>query len=204
MAHLSPEQLLFLRVHGIPLSSMFDATGMRTSDYQRAMKEEGKSFAYGVTPCNKALHRLRTRAGHCIQCDHAKIAYMLRHDAKSTIYIAGSARGRIIKVGCSNDVHVRRQLLNSYSYGGQFDWRILATATTARAGRVECDAHARLWRFHAHGEYVQGGKRRTCYELFQCDFDDAAEAVRASLPDGVTLEVLDAERASVAFRFRTT
>jgi hypothetical protein len=202
MAELTPEQRTFLAARGIPLSCLFDASGMSKPDYQRAMKEAGKSFAYGVTPCIKGGHRLRTRAGHCIQCDHSKIAYMLRHDAPSTIYIAGSVRGRLLKVGCSNDVQVRRQLLNSYWYGGQFDWQILATAQTPSAGRVEFEVHARLARFHVSGEYVQGGKRRVCYELFRCDFEDAADAVRATLPAGITLRVPNLERATKAFRFR--
>jgi hypothetical protein len=198
---LTPEQLLFLRAHEVPLSSVFDASGMTKPNYQRAMKEAGKSFAYGVSRCLNGHQSIRTRAGHCIQCDHARIAYMLRHDAQLTIYIAGSARGRLIKVGCSSDVQVRRELLNSYWYGGQFDWRILATASPPAAGRVECEVHAKLARFQAAGDYVQGGRRHKCYELFRCNFDDAVEALRASLPRGIELSIPDSSATS-AFQFR--
>lgn len=201
MADLTDEQRTFLVAHAIPLSSVFDASGMRKPDYQRAMKEARKSFAFGVSRCLNGHHSIRTRAGHCIQCDHSRIAYMLRHDAQSTIYIAGSIRGRLIKVGCSSDVEVRRKLLNSYWYGGQFDWQILATAYTSAAGSVECAAHSRLAGFQVAGEYEQGGRRHKCYELFRCDFDVAADAVRASLPTNVELCIPDQGRASTAFRF---
>ena len=111
MAGLKPDQLSFLAAHGIPLGSVFDASGMRTADYQTVMKNLGKAFAYGVTPCNRALHTLRTRAGHCIQCDYSKIAYMLRFDATAFIYVAASTNGNLKKVGSSGDIYERRGML---------------------------------------------------------------------------------------------
>lgn len=202
MAELAPDQLDFLANHRIPLSCVFDASGMTRSDYRATMKELGKSFAYGVTPCNKARHTLRSRGGHCIQCDHAQIAYMLRHEATAFIYIAASAVGRFIKVGVSNDVPSRRENLNNYRYGGQADWQILAIADCSEAGRVECAVHAQLSQFRVPGEYTQGGIRRRCYELFQCDFADARDAIRTELPRDVHLKISDETRAVSAFAFR--
>jgi hypothetical protein len=202
VADLTPEQLAFFSAHGIPLSAVFDASGMRRSDYQRAMKEADKSFAFGVSRCRIGHQSLRTRAGHCIQCDHSRIAYMLGYDAPANIYIAGTLRGRLIKVGRSSDVAVRRQLLNSYRYGGQSDWQILASAHAPAAGRVEFEAHGRLARFSAAGHYEQGGQRHRCYELFECDFADAADAIRASLPNSVELVLRNQDRAENSFQFR--
>jgi hypothetical protein len=202
MTELTDEQRAFLNTHGIPLSAMFDASGMRTAAYQRAMKEADKSFAYGVTPCIKAGHRLRTRAGHCIQCDHSKIAYMLRYDGPANVYIGGSKRSEVLKIGSSGLVSERCMLLNSYRYGGHADWKMLAWAFTPAAGRVEFDIHNRLGRYSTSGEYVQGGVRRSCYELFRCNFTDALDALRASLPNGVEIKIPDERGAHEDYNFR--
>ena len=204
MAELTPEQRAFLAAHGIPLSDMFDASGMRKSDYSEAMREAGKNFAFGVSACGKGAHTLRTRAGHCIQCDHAKIAFMIRHEAPANVYIGGSLRGEHIKVGSSGLVQERRMLLNSYRYGGHSDWGMLAWAFTPAAGRVEFDVHTKLARYSAPGEYWHGGVRRSCYELFKCNFDDALEALRDSLSDGVKITIPNEERAYVEYNFRQT
>lgn len=202
MSDLTREQLAFLAAHGIPLSAMFDASGMRKPDYQQTMRESEKSFAHGVTACSRGGHRLRTRAGHCIQCDHSKIAYMLRHEAPATVYIAASIRGQLMKVGSSGLVPERRMMLNAYRYGDQSDWQMLATACTPAAGRVECDVHAKLARYSVPGGYWQGGKRRSCYELFKCNLADALEALRTSLPDSIELTIADEGRSSTKFNFR--
>lgn len=202
MADLSEAQIKFLRGQNIPLSSLFDATGIKKTDYQLAMKAEGKSFAYGVTPCNAAGHTLRTRAGHCIQCDHAKIAYMLRHDARAYIYIAASATGRLIKIGSSIDIADRRDKLNRYQYGGQNDWQVLATANSPAVGRAELQAHAKLARWSVLGEYVRAGKKQRCYELFRCNFSDARDALISALGKAAPLRIPDEERAMAAFNFR--
>ena len=75
MAEPSDDQRKFLRDQKLPLSFLFDASGMRKVDYEAVMKRDEKFFAFGVTPCSKGGHSLRTRSGHCIQCDTAKIAY---------------------------------------------------------------------------------------------------------------------------------
>lgn len=202
MATLSDEQKRFLRAQNIPFSAMFDASGMKNAEYQIAMKSEGKSFAYGVTPCAKGGHTLRTRKGHCIQCDHSKIAFMLRHDARAFIYIAASVSGRLIKIGSSIDVADRTEKLNRYRYGGQQDWQILATANSASAGRAESAAHAKLASFSVRGDYVRMGKTQQCYELFRCSFQDARDALAEALGKGAYLKIPDEKRALAAFNFR--
>jgi hypothetical protein len=204
VAELSSEQRAFLAANGIALSTVFDATGMRKTDYQDAMEELGKSFAYGVTPCRRSMHTLRTRAGHCIQCDPAKIAFMLRYDSSGLVYIAGSEAGRLIKVGSSGDIEQRRGTLNDLCYGGQRDWQILASAKCGAAGRIEFAVHSKLAPFATSGHYFRGAKKQNCYELFRCDFVDAQDALKSELPDGSRLNVKDVERSTALFRFRTT
>ena len=202
MTELTADQISFLQSQNIPLSSVFDASGMRKSDYPFAMRVEGKRFAFGVTPCKAAGHTLRTRAGHCIQCDPSKIAFMLRHDSWAHIYIAGSKAGRLIKIGYTTDVDVRIDTLNSEEYGGQKDWQILATAFHPQAGRVEFFTHAKLELFAVPGEYVKDGRPQKCYELFRCNFVDALDALQRGLGEAGVLYVPDQEYALAAFQFR--
>ena len=202
MAELSNEQLKFLRSQKIPPSAMFDASGLKKADYQNAMKAEGKCFCYGGNDCNNG-HALKARSGHCIQCDHARIGFMLRNDADAYIYIAASVTGRLIKIGCTIDIAVRAAALNRLQYGGQNDWHILATAYTPAAGKVEFEAHAALSRFNVPGEYVKAGRRQRCYELFRCDFQDAREALTQALGRGIVLKVPNEARAMAAFNFST-
>ena len=68
MTELTEEQLAYLQNHKVSLGSVFDATGLGRKDYSAKMKALGKAVAYGVTPCKKAGHTLRSRSGGCIQC----------------------------------------------------------------------------------------------------------------------------------------
>jgi hypothetical protein len=43
-------------------------------------KSEGKTLVLGGK-CRRAGHRLRTRAGHCAQCDPKKIKFQERYNA---------------------------------------------------------------------------------------------------------------------------
>jgi hypothetical protein len=202
MASLSPDQLFFLQTQNIPLSSLFDASGMRTADYQAVMKAEGKSFAYGVAPCGSGGHTLRTRRGHCIECDHARIAFMLRHDKRAYVYIAASYAGKLIKIGSSGDVADRTKKLCEYLYGGYGDWQVLSTAATDAAGRIECNVHSRLAQYSVAGEYIRAGHRQNCYELFRCDFSDARDALLAALGSTAKIQTPNEARAESAFKFR--
>lgn len=178
MAELSESQLAFLNSHNVPLSLVFDASGMRTADYKRVMGEEGKCFAIGVTPCARGGHRLRTRAGHCAQCDPAKIAYMLRHVSPGYVYIAGSVVGQLLKVGATESIGGRRVSIRGYA--DLFDWQILAHAHCAGAGKIEGHIQTRLARFHVHRDYRKGPRRQTCYELFRCNFSRALDVLRSA------------------------
>ena len=115
MSKLTKEQSAFLAKHNTPISSVFDASGMGKSDYRAAMKELGKTVAIGVTPCKKGNHTMRTRSGHCIQCNPASIAFQKRHLMDGFVYVAGAS-----------------------------DWECLFWVKTKNAGKVEFDAHERV------------------------------------------------------------
>jgi hypothetical protein len=184
MAELTAEQLSFLASQRIPLSKMFDASGMQKRDYAAAMEEVGAYFAYGVTPCAAGSHSLRTKAGHCIQCNTATIAYATRHSTNATVYVAKSEATGLVKVGLAIDLPDRLQKLQDYCYGGASDWQLVCSVRMQQAGRAEAAVHDRLSEHRATGHYMRAGRAQKCYELFDCDLAVAEEAIAAIAPAG--------------------
>ena len=173
MAELSDDQRKFLRDQKLPLSFLFDASGMRKVDYEAVMKRDEKFFAFGVTPCSKGGHSLRTRSGHCIQCDTAKIAYTLRHYKTADVYVAGSLQVKLIKVGSSVDCDTRVRELNRVRYGGATDWSILSRVRSEKSGMVEFFVHDALKDKRRDIPYLKDGRVQLGSESFACDYIDA-------------------------------
>ena len=183
MAHLSPHQISFLESQNVPLSRVFDATGMTRSAYRAAMAELEMAIASGVTPCGAGRHTLRTRAGHCAQCNTHAIAFLLRHDDPGEVYVAHSRSALLVKIGTSKFAHARMSNLNSYGYGGASDWRVHFSAACSRAGRVEFSAHRKLYSHRVARTYVKTGRTVACGELFQCTLDTATQSVQAAIDE---------------------
>ena len=101
----------FLNENKIPLSSVFDATGLSRSKYSPIMEKLEKWIAIGVTPCKKSGHTMRTKLGHCIQCNLLSNSFLLRHINVGEIYIAGTKSGHFLKIGTS-----KNSLKNRLSY----------------------------------------------------------------------------------------
>ena len=118
MARLTVDEIRFLQGAGVPLSRVFDASGLSNQQYKFAMRSLGMWIAYGVTACQAAGHTLRTRAGHCAQCSPENISYLRRHDEAGEVYVAHSATMNLVKVGLSQDVHQRVGQLNTYGQKG--------------------------------------------------------------------------------------
>ena len=73
-SRLSQEQMAFLKNHDVPMSKVFDATGLATPKWKAEMKELDLLVAFGVTPCERKKHQLRARSGHCVQCNSKSLA----------------------------------------------------------------------------------------------------------------------------------
>ena len=113
MAKLTSEQLAFLNCHGVSISEVYDATGMRRKHYYSDMKLLEMRVAIGVTPCTNKGHTMRNRNGRCVQCNPASFAFERRYEQEAFVYIAGSIRKKIIKVGAIRDsCHSREEILN--------------------------------------------------------------------------------------------
>jgi hypothetical protein len=201
MAKLTPAQRAFLASHDIAPSMVFDATGLSKSQYKRIMEELEKSFAYGVTPCREAGHTLRSRAGHCIQCKTACIAFQMRHNKDGIIYIAGSHSSRMLKIGVTADIQNRTVNLNQHLYGRANDWEILSSAKVSNAGRVEADVHKALSDFAIEGTYVRQGRTTECYELFRCSYKAARDALVNLVPNTVKMNADREERSLQVYDF---
>jgi hypothetical protein len=187
MAKLTPEQISFLKSHKISLRDMFDVSAMTKSEYMAAMDEAGQHFTFGGAPCKAARHTLRTKSGHCIQCDTSKIAFALRSSATAYVYIGGSFAEKLLKVGVTKDLNDRFAKLNDHRYGGGADWDLLAYVHTKNAGTVEFDTQEKLSPFSIAGVYIHVGREQACYELFRCPFSAAKEALIRSAPRDVKL-----------------
>ena len=193
-AKLSARQLAFLRSQRIPVSELFDATGLKRDVYATNMRRDGQKFAYGTKPCANG-HTIRTRAGHCIQCDTSRIAFALRHHRPGYVYIAGSAQTHLLKVGTTIDLLDRGNKLKDHAYGGAHDWEILLSAHVENAGSIEFLAQNKLWKYSTAGSYVRDGRVQNCYELFKCSYEEARAAVVSSLPPDTAVRATNEGRS---------
>lgn len=178
---LSAGQKAFLGEHGIPLSMVFNAKGMPSSRYKPIMKAGEFLVAYGVTPCGRGGHTLRTRYGHCVQCDTKHIAYIRRHSEPGYVYLAHSKSKNMVKIGASIDPNVRESHLNSYAYGGASDWVVIESIFTKNHAKHEHLAHQHLAAHRTSGEYFDRGGWIECNELYSCTIEVAKNAIVAAL-----------------------
>ena len=180
MSRLTPKQLYFLKKHNVDLKYVFNANGMSKSEYRQIMKELNKYVAFNVIACRKSGHTLRTRTGHCIQCDTARLAFMKRHVSEGIIYIAGSKEGEIMKVGYSKAVEVRQESLNRTQYAGYKDWVILFAIVSEDAGKIESMANMTLRKYAYKLDYYHNGEWQDSSETYTCTFAKAKESVLKS------------------------
>ena len=137
MANLSDEQKEFLAKLRITESKVLDATGMPTKKYKKIMLEKGYSVAIGVSPCTRKKHTLRSKSGHCLQCDSKGLVYANRHHISGVVYLAESKCEKLIKIGIADYPHERIKQLNYLEYAGVSDWTVTHYMKCDSVGRVE-------------------------------------------------------------------
>ena len=111
-------------------------------------------------------HRLRTRAGHCIDCNTARIAFARRFADPGYVYIAASKAEKLLKVGCLVDPNQRQRNLNFHAYGGAGDWQIIARCKTPFMGQVESDIQKQLADLSIKRTYKKDGRDQVARDLF--------------------------------------
>jgi T5orf172 domain len=195
---LTESEILFLGRHGLTPDDVFDGRYLSRDDARWRAKELGKTLVLG-SPCRAKGHRLRTRPGHCAQCDPKKIAYQQRFSAPAFVYIAGSLTGRVVKIGSCIDVPQREHQMQAESYGGYCDWKVLFhTVSIPEAGRIEHNARSSLHSYRINGPYYKDGSRQIADELLKCSF---GEALRALSDEFFDLEQVEAFRSSYCWQY---
>ena len=165
----------------MPCSDGFGAFNRVGRTYREAAaKVAGKTLVLGP-PCRARGHRLRTRSGHCAQCDPKKIAFQERYNAQGYVYIAGSLSGRLIKIGTAVDIPQRRRQLQAESHAGYSDWAMLFSIRVHEAGKVEDAASARLDNRRVFRPYFKDGVSQVATEVLQCSFSEALKAIRQTV-----------------------
>ena len=177
---LTGSELAFLSRHGYGPDDIFDARGMAQAGWKRKAKQAGKSLALG-NGCTNGGHRLKTRAGHCAQCDPRRLAFLERHSSVGWLYIAGSSDKQLIKIGTCTNRNQRCDRLCSTGYGGASDWKMLYWVWVAGAGALETSTLAKLYRYRVSHEYMKDGAIQSSYEMNTRPF--AASSPRDGLPD---------------------
>lgn len=187
MANLSKSQKLFIEKCGLTTGDVFDASGMKKAEYRSQMKALDLLVAYGVSPCKAGGHTMRTRHGHCLQCDTANLGFLKRYKEPGQVYLAWSVRAKWAKIGMAKHAAERIKTLNQWKYGGLDDWSLKLHFDCQKAGEVENVAQSLLAQHSKQGvSYCLGKTVRECRELFQCNLKDAAKALAmaASLDGG--------------------
>ena len=177
MAGLTSDQIRFLKEQNIHPKYVFDADGLSKSEYRVIMKELNKLVAYNVSPCQKEGHTLRTRSGHCCQCNTATIGFQKRNDSAGIVYIAGTLAGELIKIGFSKAVEVRAESLNRTKYAGFNDWKILYALKSENAGRIETKSNSLIHEYAFSTDYEHDGHWQDSTETYHCAYSKAKEFV---------------------------
>jgi hypothetical protein len=194
---LTDAEKWFLAHYGLAPDDVYDARGQPGRFWKERIREENKTIALG-TRCGNGGHRLRTRAGHCVQCDPKKLAFEARHSAEQYVYIAGSVSEKLIKIGTCKNVPQRERQVRAERYGGVGDWNVIFSVKVRNAGDVEHQARSKLCRHIVVRSYWKDGFEQRGIELLQCSFTRAWEALMEAAE---TYQVRDPWKAPFTFQY---
>jgi hypothetical protein len=177
MTPFTSEELAFLRRHNFTEGDVHDGRrqGKRLREYYA--REAGKVLILTSVRCRAMGHRIRTRAGHCAQCNPASIAFTARENSPGNVYIAGSLSGRLIKIGTTGDIAQRMRQLRAQQYGGFGDWSVLISIRVNDAGQVERGVSSQIRGKRVFNGYIKDGREQVAIELIQCSFSAAFKAL---------------------------
>ncbi len=173
---LTQSELGFLASQGLSAEDVFDARRLPQEVWFRMIDATTKRVALG-SKCRKAGHRLRSRRGHCVQCDTSKLGYQAPYLADQYVYIAGSRLAKLIKIGTCTDLDQRERQVRAERYGSAGDWRFIFHIEVSKAGEIENLAQSRLSRYCVIRPYWKNGAMQDGIELFKCSFSRARKAL---------------------------
>jgi hypothetical protein len=178
---LTKEQESFIKKNKIPEDLLFDAQGAEMSiELMQEMSTMNKVLAYNTMACDvNASHNFKTISGLCPQCDTSNIASALREYKTGYIYLAGSKKSQLIKVGSANETKDSiKTLTKSESKSGGFDdWELLFHAKTETLGRTERMIQQKLSEYKASYPHEKSGKLLNGSELYRCSYNKVKDAL---------------------------
>jgi hypothetical protein len=178
---LTKSQVAFLEKHKISEELLINANGCgMTEELSQRMSDEGKAFAYNTAECSSNKnHQFKTREGECPQCHTPSIQYALKEFETGYIYIIGSIKAGLMKVGLATEIVKRVKSLNGTAskYGGFDDWEMLYYAKTSKIGRVERLAQEKLSNYLDTRQFGKAEKLQKGNELYRCSFNRAKKAL---------------------------
>jgi hypothetical protein len=177
---LTPEELAFLAAYRLDRQDVHDGSLESRRRAIEAARAANQPLYLG-TPCAKGGHRLRTRAGHCAQCDPKKLAYLERHRLSGYVYIAESKAAQLRKVGVTDNIDRRSKQIRTVQYGGAGDWEIAYSMWIERAGEVESRALQTLSAYRVARNYIKDGEDQEARELVTAPFSIVLEAVKEAM-----------------------
>ena len=178
---LTKTQTDFLQQHGISMHQVFDATGLSQIKYGELMKNGGFVVAVGVTRCKKGNHSLRSKAGHCVICKPASLAFQKRYETPGDLYVLYSSSKRLVKVGVADDAHQRVDSVNKQLYGNINDWQLKFYTRVINAGHAEKIIHDALAEYKKPLYFLKGGTYTLAQEIFSCSIKHAIESIKRRL-----------------------
>lgn len=177
-AVLNKSEEQFLKHHGLSAKHVLDARHLRTKEWQEILQNSDHSLVVRSKSCSNAGHRIFDAYNHCIQCHPRYIEEVARHHRDGYVYIAGSLKGQLVKIGLSNDLEQRSYKLTFDAYGGFDDWEIVFYVKVSNAAKIETAARRLLSGKAITATYLKDRIRiQSAKELLQCGYPEALEAI---------------------------
>lgn len=199
---MNSEVLDLIERHDLEKSDFYNANGSPVSHIKGNMKRNSKLWAYNTTPCQNQGHTTRSRSGHCILCDPAKIAFQKRSSRVKLgyLYIFCSIEKQYTKVGMTTEKpKIRIAKLNSRGVGGTNDWEIAYYIKISNPNEKEILIQQKLGRYKVLGEYYQNTESS---ELFRCSFEKAFKSFKEVITTNKLKEGTLKKNKIQEFRFR--
>ncbi len=186
---MDASQMAFLRHHRITLDDIFDGRLIPDKHKRRLLAEQaGKLFVYSQDCSKDKSHWIENRNGRCIQCNTAYIEFQRRDSATGYVYIAGSLKKKLIKVGFTSIILDREKSINKSLLADANDWKILTWKKIEGAGSVEGKTHQLLKEYLYPCTCKKSGKEQSSKEVFSCSFLKALEALNSAMQDEMVYE----------------
>jgi hypothetical protein len=177
---VSARELEFLTSHNVNANRVLMTEGMNSAQVRALMSDTNYLVAAGTAPCRSG-HRLKTRTGHCPQCQPDALAISRRWVESGFLYVAYSGALNAVKVGLAeSSIEKRQASLNRTNYAAASDWQIFYYLEAEQIGRLENTAHQGLARYKRLAFYEKNGDYVEAKELFSCSLEVAVSTIEAA------------------------